>query len=175
VDGAVDEGEEAVDAVDDAATGEDEEHPEEGAGATGEGEDGEHSEAAGVAHEEHHVTNTQKWTFGILSTVVALAGILVAYLTYVTGTISRYAAADRFRGVYEFLYDRWRIDELYDRTLVQPFKRLAMVFWRVVDVGIIDATVNGLAGSVNGASQRLRRVQTGLSPTTPSRSRSGWC
>ena len=160
VDGAVDAGEEAVD----GAAGEGEEAVEgaaEGEGEEGaEGADGVAAEAG--AEEEHHVTNAQKWTFGIISTVVALAGILVAYLTYVTGAISRYAVADRFRGLYEFLYDRWRIDALYDRTLVQPFKRLAMVFWRVVDVGIIDATVNGLAGSVSIVSQRLRHVQTGL-------------
>jgi NADH-quinone oxidoreductase subunit L len=32
----------------------------------------------------------------------------------------------------------------------------------VVDVGIIDATVNGVATGIGAVSQRLRHVQTGL-------------
>jgi NADH-quinone oxidoreductase subunit L len=119
----------------------------------------EHAEEG--AH-EHHISNATKWTFGIISTIVAVGGILVAYLTYITGTISAVAVGRRFSGLYQFLYDRWRVDEFYDRTIVQPLKRLAMVFWRVVDVGIIDATVNGMASVVNGTSARLRTVQTGL-------------
>jgi NADH-quinone oxidoreductase subunit L len=119
-------------------------------------------EAAAGGHAEHHISNTTKWTFGIISTVIALAGIFVAYLTYITGTISATAVGRRFSGVYDFLYNKWYIDEFYDRTIVQPFKNLAMVFWRVIDVGIIDATVNGTAGLVNGISGRLRTLQTGL-------------
>ncbi len=124
--------------------------------ATAEGE-----EAHG-AEEEHHVTTETKLTFAIISSVVAIAGIVVAYLTYVTGTISASALATRYRGLYEFLYDKWRWDELYDRLFVQPSKNLAMMLWQVVDVGLIDATVNGVATGIGAISQRLRHVQTGL-------------
>ena len=110
----------------------------------------------------HEVPNRTKWIFGIVSTIIALGGIGLAYLMYMTKAISPVAMGQRFSGAYSFLYDRWRIDEFYDRTIVQPLKRLSMVLWRVVDVGIIDATVNGLAGIVNGTSARLRTVQTGL-------------
>jgi NADH-quinone oxidoreductase subunit L len=118
-------------------------------------------EAAGT-HEEHHISNTTKWTFGIISTVVALSGILAAYLTYITGTISAVAVARRFEGIYTFLYNRWYIDELFDRVIIQPTKRFAMFCWRVIDVGIIDAAVNGTARLVTGVSGRLRTLQTGL-------------
>jgi len=114
------------------------------------------------AGDHHEISNSTKWAFGIISTIVAVAGIFVAYLTYMTGTISRYAVADRFRGLYEFLYEKWRFDELYDRMFVQPFSRLAAFLWKVVDIGIIDATVNGIAYGFTGLSQRLRHVQTGL-------------
>ena len=39
---------------------------------------------------------------------------------------------------------------------------LATLLWQVVDVGIIDATVNGVAAGIGAVSQRLRHVQTGL-------------
>jgi NADH-quinone oxidoreductase subunit L len=111
---------------------------------------------------EHHVSLAMTITFGAISTVVALLGILVAYLTYITGTISATALANRFRGLYEFLYDKWRFDELYNVLFVRPFEGMATFFWRVVDVGIIDATVNGIATGIGATSQKLRHVQTGL-------------
>jgi NADH-quinone oxidoreductase subunit L len=119
-------------------------------------------EEAAAGHAEHHISNTTKWTFGIVSTIVALSGIFVAYLTYITGTISAAAVSRRFNALYDFLYNRWYIDDFYDRTIVQPLKNLAMVLWRVIDVGIIDGAVNGVAGLVTGVSGRLRTVQTGL-------------
>ncbi|HRA49100.1 MAG TPA: hypothetical protein PK819_13600, partial [Thermomicrobiales bacterium] len=115
---------------------------------------------AAAAH--HEISNTTKWAFGIISTVVALSGILLAYLMYITQVISPVAMGARFSNLYAFLYNRWGIDDLYDRRVVQPFKRFSMVLWRVVDMGIIDGTVNGLAGVVSGSSARLRKVQTGL-------------
>ena len=134
-----------------------EEHgPAAGDEGTDEGE-GEHATA-----EEHHVTTATKLTFAVISSVVALAGIVVAYLTYVTGTISAANVAARFRGLYEFLYDKWRFDELYDAIFVRPLSHLATMLWQVVDVGLIDATVNGVAMGIGAVSQRLRHVQTGL-------------
>jgi NADH-quinone oxidoreductase subunit L len=51
---------------------------------------------------------------------------------------------------------------LYDRLFVQPAKQLATMLWLVVDVGLIDAAVNGVATGIGAVSQRLRHVQTGL-------------
>jgi NADH-quinone oxidoreductase subunit L len=63
--------------------------------AEGEAEE-EHAEEA--AH-EHHISNATKWTFGIISTVMALAGILGAYLTYISGAINPIAVGRRFNGM----------------------------------------------------------------------------
>ena len=41
-------------------------------------------------------------------------------------------------------------------------KTLASFAWRVIDEGIIDATVYGVATGIGAISQRLRHVQTGL-------------
>ncbi len=110
----------------------------------------------------HHASTETIITFGVISTVVALAGILVAYLTYVTGTINAAALAERYRGLYLFLFEKWRWDELYNRIIVQPLMSFSNFLWRVVDVGIIDGIVNGVAGGIGAISQRLRHVQTGL-------------
>jgi NADH-quinone oxidoreductase subunit L len=56
----------------------------------------------------------------------------------------------------------WYLDDLYHRFFVQPVWRLSVFVWRVVDEGIIDATVNGVATGIAAISQWVRRVQTGL-------------
>ncbi|MDQ3512123.1 MAG: NADH-quinone oxidoreductase subunit L [Chloroflexota bacterium] len=135
------------------AAGEEDHAEDEAAGATGE----EHA-----AEDEHHVSLATTVTFGVISTLMAAGGIFLAYLIYIRKSISAVALGDRFQGLYRFLFDKWRFDELYDVLFVRPFQGMATFFWRVVDVGIIDATVNGVAIGIGAISQRLRHVQTGL-------------
>jgi NADH-quinone oxidoreductase subunit L len=127
-----------------------------------EGTDAQTSEAVALEPEEDSVSTATSVTFGIISTIIALSGIFVAYLAYITGRINVVALADRYRSIYLFLFDKWRFDELYDRALVRPAKQTANFLWRVVDVQIIDGTVNGIATGISATSQRLRHVQTGL-------------
>jgi NADH-quinone oxidoreductase subunit L len=115
-----------------------------------------------ASEEEPTVSTATSISFGAISTFIALAGIFVAYLTYIAGRIDPVSVANRYRSIYLFLYDKWRFDELYDRTIVRPAKQTANFLWRVVDVQIIDGTVNGIATGINATSQRLRHVQTGL-------------
>ncbi|MDQ3540206.1 MAG: NADH-quinone oxidoreductase subunit L [Chloroflexota bacterium] len=134
-----------------AETSEDAEHGGEEATA------GEHAE-----EDEHHVSLAMTITFGVISTIAAAGGIFAAYLTYSRGSISAEAIGARFQGAYQFLLNKWYIDELYDRIFVQPLKNFSHFLWRVVDEGVIDAAVNGVATGIGAISQRLRHVQTGL-------------
>ncbi len=134
-----------------AETSEDAEHAGEEATA------GEHAE-----EDEHHVSLATTITFGVISTIAAAGGILAAYLTYLRGTISAEAIGARFQGAYQFLLNKWYIDELYDRIFVQPLRNFSDFLWRVIDEGVIDAAVNGIAAGIGAISQRLRHVQTGL-------------
>ncbi len=110
----------------------------------------------------HEVSTGTTILFGIISTIVALSGIGIAYLTYIKGTISAGALAARFSGLYDFLLNKWYIDEIYDVVIVKPLYAFSQFLWKVVDVNIIDAAVNGVAIGIGAISQRLRHVQTGL-------------
>ncbi|MFM9106698.1 MAG: NADH-quinone oxidoreductase subunit L [Chloroflexota bacterium] len=127
-----------------------------------EGATEEHASTPGVAVSLVHPTYAEKYGIAIASTIAALAGLLVAWLTYLKGAIDPVAVARRNPGLYSFLYDKWRWDELYNAAIVQPLKNLANWLWHVVDEGIIDGAVNGVATGIGGVSQRLRHVQTGM-------------
>jgi NADH-quinone oxidoreductase subunit L len=110
----------------------------------------------------HHVSMTMTYTFGAISTIVALSGIFVAYLAYQKRTIDVRALGEKYQGVYQFLFNKWYLDELYDAAIVRPLRSFSTFLWKVVDVGVIDAAVNGVAYGIGAISQRVRHVQTGL-------------
>jgi NADH-quinone oxidoreductase subunit L len=64
--------------------------------------------------------------------------------------------------VHRLLSNKYYVDEVYDAAIVQPIHIVSEDgLWKGVDVGVIDRTVNGVAGAVAGAGEVLRRLQTG--------------
>jgi NADH-quinone oxidoreductase subunit L len=79
-----------------------------------------------------------------LSLTVAGLGILIAFLTYKWNKISADAWANRFKGLYNFLVNKWYFDELYDSVVVGG----TLAFTRALrwfDNTIVDGIVNGSA------------------------------
>ena len=114
----------------------------------------------GAESRGHDVSQQTIVLFGIVSTIVALSGIGLAWLIYLRQAIP--APEERASALYLFLRDKWRWDELYNGMIVTPLQNFAVWLWRVVDTRIIDGTVNGVAAVIEAVSQRLRLVQTGL-------------
>ncbi len=80
-----------------------------------------------------------------LSTVIACLGIGLAYLFYILGNkILPAGVRARFTPLYNLLYNKYYIDELYDAVLIQPLMRFSRFAARF-DNGIIDGAVNGCA------------------------------
>jgi NADH-quinone oxidoreductase subunit L len=98
----------------------------------------------------------------ILSSGVALAGIGIAVYFFLRNKGAGAALADRFSGAYRLLLNKYYVDEAYDAAVVQPIRILSTEgLWKIVDVRIIDGTVNGVGRFVSGSSEILRRMQTG--------------
>ena len=75
------------------------------------------------------------------------------------------AAAEQ--GFWKVLYNKYYVDELYDRWIVQPLVRFSTAtLWKRVDQGVIDgAGVNGtawLARALGGLGSRLQTGQVGV-------------
>ncbi len=97
-----------------------------------------------------------------VSAVVALGGIGVAVFFFQTRKSAARAVAERFSGVYHLLLHKYYVDEIYDAAVVQPIKIVSEEgLWKIVDVKWIDGVVNGVGETISGASELLRRLQTG--------------
>jgi NADH-quinone oxidoreductase subunit L len=110
----------------------------------------------------HEVSLATTLAFGAVSTVVALAGLYLAAAAYVSGSISPARVAERLGPLYQLAWNKWYVDEVYQRLLVEPARSFATFLWQRVDLGVIDAAVNGTASVVVWTSQLWRRAQTGL-------------
>ncbi len=98
----------------------------------------------------------------LLSVVIAGLGFYLAYLCYCQGSKIPERLSSWAGGIpYQWLFNKYRVDELYDGLFVRPLTLFAGWLAHVFDLGIIDGAINGIADEVKGCSQFGRRLQTG--------------
>jgi NADH-quinone oxidoreductase subunit L len=97
-----------------------------------------------------------------ISVLVAVSGILLA----TTIVLRKPELAEEFRSDYGFLYDlflnKWWVDELYEKVVINPLRGLAGIFWQIGDVKGIDGALHGIADGAQRSSGLLSRLQTGF-------------
>jgi NADH-quinone oxidoreductase subunit L len=96
-----------------------------------------------------------------LASAVAFGGLGLAWWLYVVRPELPARIADRLDGFYALVRDKFRIDELYDATVVRAVFAAADVSATRIDPRVIDGVANGaglLVAAIGGAG---RRLQTG--------------
>jgi NADH-quinone oxidoreductase subunit L len=97
----------------------------------------------------------------VLSVVVALGGIGLAWLAYVKQPDLPAKLMAAMRNLYELSLNKLYLDEIYQAVLVSPTRFLATVC-RVVDQFIVDGVVDLVGWSPVFAGRLFRGVQNGL-------------
>ena len=65
--------------------------------------------------------------------------------------------------LYDFLLNKWYIDELYEKVFVVTAKKIGSFFWKKGDIGIIDKFgPDGISKLVKIISNKTGRLQTGF-------------
>jgi NADH-quinone oxidoreductase subunit L len=106
----------------------------------------------------HHVPTWVK-----LSPFTAMViGFIVAWIFYIRSPETPKALAERHRGLYQFLLNKWYFDELYDFLFVRPAKRLGRLFWKGGDGWLIDGFgPDGISARVLDVTNRVVKMQSG--------------
>lgn len=116
-----------------------------------------------LGHPLGHGTHAEEWLVIGLSVLVGLAGIFIAYIMYLKKTELPYKLGDKFQPVYKLFYNKYWVDELYDKSFVQPvLKASDKIILGFIDTKIIEGVVNGVPSLIGAFSQRLRKIQTGV-------------
>ena len=64
--------------------------------------------------------------------------------------------------LYNFLLNKWYVDEIYDFLIVNPIKRLGLIFWQKGDVGTIDKFgPDGISKIIKFISNKAVKFQSG--------------
>ena len=102
------------------------------------------------------------FTLLVLSAVVAIAGVALAWMVYGRTPVRAASIGVARNPLHKLLIQKYYVDEIYDALFVKPIYHLSLWFARVFDPGFIDGIVNGVATMVAGWALGLRRVQTGF-------------
>jgi NADH-quinone oxidoreductase subunit L len=95
-----------------------------------------------------------------ISSLLAMAGIALAWIIYQKQAISHLSLRRRWAGVYQLLYHKYYIDELYARLAAVFVDGTARVLeW--VDLRIVNGAVNGLAYLTAWTGRTLRYTEDG--------------
>ena len=115
------------------------------------------TEAAGEAASR----STELLLMGI-SVAVALAGLILAWVLYVSKPYLPQKIADSLGSLYEAVLNKYYIDELYAKLFVKPLvDGSTLILWKGVDRKVIDDTVNNAAHGARQVSDEVRRMQSG--------------
>jgi NADH-quinone oxidoreductase subunit L len=94
--------------------------------------------------------------------IAMLLGFLTAYQFYIRRPDLPGRLAESQPILYQFLLNKWYVDEIYDFLFVNPAKWLGAFLWKKGDGATIDGGLNGLAMGVVPFFTRLAgRAQSG--------------
>ncbi len=117
--------------------------------------------AAAQFGEAHHYSHSVEYVLMLASIAVVVLMILTARRFYLNKD-DTYAMEQKLGGFHKLLYNKYWVDELYDKAIVQPIISLSVFLWQFFDVKVVDGIVNGSAWMVGALASGVRRVQTGI-------------
>ncbi len=101
--------------------------------------------------------------FLLITPVLVLISIPVSFYFYILSPKILEDFKKTNLPLYNFLLNKWYIDELYEKVFVIPAKKIGSFFWKKGDVGIIDKFgPDGISKLVKIISNKTGRLQTGF-------------
>ena len=113
---------------------------------------------------EYHIHSaTTYWTMTIGTQLFVILAIFFAYKKYMAPGIKvpdgTSAMENSFK--YKLLINQYYIPYFYEEYLVKPYRELSTVFWKQVDMKVVDATVDGIANILLSTGENTRTMQSG--------------
>lgn len=110
-----------------------------------------------------HYSHSMEIIFALISVLVAVIAIYIAYRIYIRRPEKADAIVGRFRLIHRLLFRKYYVDELYDAAIINPaVKTSTKVLWKGFDDGLIDGAVNGSGRTIQGFASILKGIQNGL-------------
>ena len=108
--------------------------------------------------EASNLNHSTVWILILVTSAIAIGGIALAVIKYKGEGFSK-SWEDNF--VYKLLSNQYYIPKFYENFISKPYYALSMWMWKVIEVKLIDASIDGLAHLVNKLGVKARPIQTG--------------
>lgn len=96
--------------------------------------------------------------------IAVLSAIVVIYFTYALFVSNKVLPAeneDKLKLWQKWIYNKYYVDELYEKAIRKPLDLVSGLFYKFIDLQIVDGIVNGVGSAVIGTGALIRRLQTG--------------
>ncbi|AXX96305.1 NADH-quinone oxidoreductase subunit L [Arcobacter ellisii] len=108
--------------------------------------------------EASNLNHSTAWILILITSGVAIFGILFAVYKYKNGGFSK-SWEDTF--VYKLLSNQYYIPKFYEVCISKPYYAISVWVWKVIEIKLIDASIDGLAHFINKLSVKARPIQSG--------------
>jgi NADH-quinone oxidoreductase subunit L len=109
-----------------------------------------------VEHHPHASLTTELLAMALTILVIAV-GIVTAYKKFAMG-----AEEPEYSGFAKFAYNKFYVDELYNRVLVQPYKAFGSIIWKSLEPNVTDIHVKLSSWLYQKAGASFKIFQVGF-------------
>ncbi len=101
--------------------------------------------------------------FLLLTPFIVIIAIPLSYYYFVSNTKIVESFKKTNLPLYDFLLNKWYIDELYELIFVKPAKKIGYFFWRKIDLDTIDRFgPDGISKLIKAVSDKAGKFQSGF-------------
>lgn len=108
--------------------------------------------------EASNLNHSTAWILILVTSAVAIGGILVAVFKYKKGEFSK---SWEDKAIYKLLINQYFIPKIYEKFISKPYYAVSVWMWKTIEIKLIDATVDSLAHYFNKLGVKARPIQSG--------------
>lgn len=108
--------------------------------------------------EATNLSHSLAWILILVTSAVAIGGVLFAIFKYRNGGFSK---SWEDTAIYKLLINQYFIPQFYENFISKPYYAISVWVWKVIEIKLIDASVDGLAHFVNKLGVKAKTIQSG--------------
>ena len=111
--------------------------------------------------EKGHGSLSLEMVFMILVLFGVIFSSAIAFTLYVLKPEQAGENTKKVKGLYRMLYNKYWVDELYLKFLINPLVKFSRYLWVQIDIKVIDNMTHSVSNGIKNASEGLKSLQSG--------------
>ena len=108
--------------------------------------------------EASNLSHSTAWILILVTSAIAIGGVLVAIFKYKNGGFSK---SWENTAIYKLLINQYFIPQFYENFISKPYYAICVWTWKVIEIKLIDTSVDGIAHFINKLGVKARPIQSG--------------